>query len=252
VITKRKLLTLRKDTRLRKIQRVLQEIQEDPGEAPLREIQEVLSCLEDYSLWKEAQALVNSLEKGKSPSLQRTLHRIRSLILQELGQSQEDWDLHLSPLDPQKKSVLPIDLYLEDIRSPFNLGSMFRSAEALGVRHIYLSPFGVDPLHPRAIRSSMGLTQRMPWSRISLEEIPPELPLIALELGGTSIQEFTFPPEGILALGSEELGLSKEALSRAQRLGSRVSIPLRGGKSSLNVGVALGIGLCEWTCQITL
>jgi len=69
-------------------------------------------------------------------------------------------------------------------------------------------------------------------------------PLLALELGGSSIVDFTFPSRGVLLLGSEELGLSQPALTLAGT--NRISIPMKGIKASLNVAVAFGIAAQAW------
>jgi len=133
--------------------------------------------------------------------------------------------------------------YLEDLRSPFNVGAAFRSADAFAVEELLLSPFCADPLHPRALRSAMGATELVPWRRGSLEDLDGLGSVFVLELGGTDLDEFEFPERGVVILGSEELGASPEALSRAE---ARVSIPMHGSKGSLNAGVAFGILLHAW------
>jgi TrmH family RNA methyltransferase len=70
--------------------------------------------------------------------------------------------------------------------------------------------------------------------------------IFALELGGSPIGEFAFPARGIVLVGSEELGLSPEALRLADRSLGRVSIPQAGAKRSLNVAVAFGILMQRW------
>ncbi len=145
------------------------------------------------------------------------------------------------------RRVLPVDLFLEDIRSPYNLGSAFRTAEGLGVRQIFRSPGSASPDHSRARRAAMGTLERLPGEVCAAADLPGDRPLVALETGGAPLAEFTFPPEGILAVGSEELGLSAPVLDRARREGGVVSLPMRGGEASLNVSVALGIALYRWT-----
>jgi TrmH family RNA methyltransferase len=71
-----------------------------------------------------------------------------------------------------------------------------------------------------------------------------------LELGGTPLEEFHFPERGIMLVGSEELGLSPEALNLAGRQAGRISIPMAGAKRSLNVAVAVGIVLQAWYEQL--
>jgi TrmH family RNA methyltransferase len=94
----------------------------------------------------------------------------------------------------------------------------------------------------------MGCVEYLPWERRALGDIPPDTEVFALETGGTPIDEFDFPERGIVILGSEELGISPEGLSRATR--GRVTIPMRGLKASLNVGVAFGILMQAWTAYL--
>jgi TrmH family RNA methyltransferase len=253
MITKRKLLSLKPQTRLRKIQRLLQEVQEGRLDAHPRDLQDVLSCLEEFSFWRQAQPLVKLVlgasqeqNPGDNP---RAIHQLRAILLSVLGESLEDWDFAYSPLDRQMRQTIGVSLFLEDLRSPFNLGSLFRTAEAFGLEEMVLSPFCVDPQQPRAQRSSMGTTELMPWRRGSLEDLG-DRPLVALELGGKALGDFIFPNTGVLALGSEELGLSSAVKDRARGSGGLVSIPLYGAKRSLNVAVAAGIALQAWSQQL--
>ena len=84
----------------------------------------------------------------------------------------------------------------------------------------------------------------MGYQRLSLEELPQDLPVFALETGGTPIEEFNFPKQGICVIGSEELGVSPQALAKATY--GTVTIPMIGLKASLNVGVAFGILMQKW------
>jgi TrmH family RNA methyltransferase len=133
--------------------------------------------------------------------------------------------------------------YLEDIRSPFNVGSIFRSADAFGVSELLVSGFTADPAHPRAIRSAMGATEVVPWRRGGLESLALDGEAFALELRGEPIDSFTFPERGMVVIGSEELGVSPEAMALCRRT---VSIPMLGAKGSLNVGVAFGVLMSAW------
>jgi TrmH family RNA methyltransferase len=193
------------------------------------------------------------LEASDAPGGElRALDTFRHTLKTLSGQSSADWDL-LNPADfrvltPESSVRKPTGrkLYLEDLRSPFNVGTVFRTAEAFGFDEILLSPDCADPLHPRALRSSMGTVERIPWHRI----LPGELPLdglMALELGGTAVDRFLFPKSGILVLGSEELGVSAPLLALAGD--ARISIPMRGCKASLNVAVAFGIAANAWATQ---
>ncbi|HRZ64114.1 MAG TPA: TrmH family RNA methyltransferase [Spirochaetia bacterium] len=192
------------------------------------------------------------------PGLLRAVDSLRHALLAATGQAPADWDL-LDPAtglpDRAARSLRPgMRAYLEDLRSPFNVGSAFRTADAFGLEELLLSPMTADPTHPRAERSAMGAVGLVPWRRAGLEclassgTVPSLGPAFALELGGTPIGEFRFPSSGIVVLGSEELGVSPEALSRCE-LGS-VSIPMAGAKGSLNASVAFGILLYAWSAYL--
>jgi TrmH family RNA methyltransferase len=178
-------------------------------------------------------------------AVRRALNTVRHILTAETGRAPADWDFIGAggALDPAKRRVFPgMIIYLEDIRSPFNVGAMFRTAESFGAEKILLSPLCADPRHPRALRSAMGCVEIMSWERV--ESLNPAVPLFALETGGTELNKFDFPKRGILAVGSEELGVSPQTLA-AVSLG-RVSIPCYGAKGSLNVSTAFGIVMQAW------
>lgn len=185
----------------------------------------------------------------------RAIDDFRHLLMRISGQAPADWDLHdfVSPrgsaAEGLTRSFLPgLKVYLEDIRSPFNVGTILRTAEALGFEEVLISAGCADPRHPRSLRSSMGAVDLIPWRRCSPDELPGLGPVFALELGGCPLDRFVFPDRGLLILGSEELGVSESCLALAE--GRRVSIPMRGIKASINVAVAFGIAAQAWISSI--
>jgi TrmH family RNA methyltransferase len=183
----------------------------------------------------------------------RLLQHVRYGLMDALGAAPADWDYYdpdAGRLTRPRTGLLPIALYLDDIRSPYNVGSIFRTAEAFGIEKIYLSRYTASPAHKRAVRTSMGCTEILPWQIADLEEAARERPIFALELGGTPIEQYSFPYRGIAVLGSEELGISPEARRIASDSGGIVSVPLRGAKGSLNVAVAAGILLHAWSLSL--
>ncbi len=179
----------------------------------------------------------------------RAVDTLRHALIAATGQAPADWDL-LDPgtglPDPASRKIYPgRKVYLEDLRSPFNVGSVFRTADAFGVEELILSPSCADPFHPRARRSAMGAIDLLSWRKAGLESLSGDLPVFALELGGVGIDNFSFPEKGIVILGSEELGVSRQARNYCTR--GMVSIPMVGAKGSLNVAVAFGILMYAWT-----
>jgi TrmH family RNA methyltransferase len=72
------------------------------------------------------------------------------------------------------------------------------------------------------------------------------LPLFALETGGTSMDMFPFPKEGVAVIGGEELGVSPALMALCEASIGRASLEMGGTKGSLNVAVATGIMLHSW------
>ncbi len=207
---------------------------------------------EDRALLEPAEGDPRAEFPRDRESLRRLANHARHSLLSATGLLPAEWDLILPRTGASPGVTRPffpgVAAYAEDIRSPFNVGSIFRTAEAFGAERVYVSPGCAPPDHPRSLRSAMGCVEYLPWERRALGDIPPDAEVFALETGGTPIDEFDFPERGIVILGSEELGISPEGLSRATR--GRVTIPMHGLKASLNVGVAFGILMQAWTAYL--
>lgn len=244
MITVKKLLTLGERTRLRKISMILHQAAVDSKNGltvDLEYINEVLPL-----------AGFDPVDVSTSgSSLAFKLEDYSQALLVRLGAEPSDWDFRDDEgnLNENDRVVQDKVLVLDRIRSPYNVGAIFRSAEAFGISRIILVEGTASPAHVRAERTSRGTTDVIPWEYLSEAEVVSFLQqydsseVIALELGGVSINEFSFPKRGVAVLGSEEFGISPEVLSCC---GSRVSIPMGGAKGSLNVSVAAGILLQRW------
>ena len=244
MITVKKLLTLKERTRLRKISMIAHE-----AAVALKNGQEIdYEYINDVLNVAGFEALDSSSDSG---SLAFRLEDVSQTLLARLGAEPSDWDFRTEEgeLDSSRRVVQDKVLVLDRVRSPYNVGAVFRSAEAFGIARIILVEGTASPEHVRAQRTSRGTTDVVPWEFMPEAEVVSFLKsydsesVIALELGGTSINEFAFPERGVAVLGSEEFGISPEILSCC---GSRVSIPMGGSKGSLNVSVAAGILLQRW------
>jgi TrmH family RNA methyltransferase len=213
-----------------------------------------------YAAVVETRNVLTAAQKSAFPNdaLRRGINTVRHILLAETGRSQADWDFldAENKLDSTKRRIFHgMRIYLEDIRSPYNIGSLFRTSESFGVEKILLSPLAADPLHRRAQRTAMGCIDVVPWERLpSLEtlcpghnsELRPEIPVFALETGGIALNNFPFPQCGIMIVGAEELGVSPNALALADASLGRVSIPTYGAKGSINVSAAFAIVMRAW------
>ena len=244
----------------------------EPDEAEyLCSVVELLAGDEDFSpaqtqSLKTAKAsLISAGAQEKAKATRYALNSVYQLLMAETGRYPSDWDFIESSgaLDPLKRRSFPgMHVYLEDIRSPFNVGSMFRAAESFGAEKVWLSPLCADPRHKRAERTAMGCVDVIPWQRLSHDPFAgqketddsialfSEGPFFTLETGGIPLADFPFPSRGIMIAGSEELGVSPRTLAAAYASLGRVTIPTYGAKGSLNVSVAFGIVMQAWAAQL--
>jgi tRNA G18 (ribose-2'-O)-methylase SpoU len=141
---------------------------------------------------------------------------------------------------------------LEDIVDHTNVGAIFRSAAALGVDAVLVSPRCGDPLYRRSVRVSMGTVFQVPWAR--LESWPDDLKVLreqgftvaAMELTGDAVDLDELaarnPDKLALVLGTEGAGMSPETLAAVDLA---VKIPMRAGVDSLNVAAASAVAFWE-------
>jgi TrmH family RNA methyltransferase len=259
VITLRKLATLSEGTRLRKIARLL-----DYHSLLLYENKEI----DDSYIY----SLVEMIQSTKNQSLSKETHTLCAYILlpseltyrligdlslslhADLALERADWDMYERGKERQNVEKQPFTMVLDRLRSPFNVGSLFRTADSFGVERALVITPGALPTHRRAIRTARGTSDRIAYEVVSEQEalhLLHDAPVFALELEGTPIQQFDFPLEGSVVVGSEELGVSPPLLQVADNSLGRVSIPLFGSKGSLNVSVAFGILMHMWHLRVT-
>jgi RNA methyltransferase, TrmH family len=133
----------------------------------------------------------------------------------------------------------PVGLALWHVADPGNVGTLVRTADALGPAFIALSSGSADPTSPKALRASMGAIFRVPQERF--DEAPrPHVGLVAR--GGRFLEEVDLAGRMTFVLGAEREGLSEEVAASCDEL---VSIPLAERSESLNVAVAGSIALYE-------
>lgn len=137
---------------------------------------------------------------------------------------------------------------LEDVVDHTNVGAVFRSAAALGVDAVLVSPRCADPLYRRSVRVSMGTVFQVPWTRLDawpggLDVLRAQgftVAALALADDARTLDELAAdPPERLaLVLGTEGDGLSRAAVEAADVV---VRIPMAGGVDSLNVAAASAV-----------
>jgi tRNA G18 (ribose-2'-O)-methylase SpoU len=165
------------------------------------------------------------------------------------------------PFEPASSASPPLagiarepsfQVVLDNIRSAFNVGSIFRTADACGAERLWLCGMTACPPHPRLARAALGAEQAVPWThcRRAEEALDALAALgvtpVALEIAGSAAcyADFDWPPPGRLALvaGHETRGVAPGVLARCPAV---VRIPMFGAKNSLNVATAAGVVMYE-------
>lgn len=152
---------------------------------------------------------------------------------------------------------------LENITNHTNVGAIFRSAAALGVDAVLVTPECYDPLYRRAVRVSMGTVFQVPWTRIGEEADPRAgkgawaengLPLLrdlgfataAMALSDDSVPlddaDLAAEPKLALVFGTEGDGLAHDTIARCDYT---VRIPMACGVDSLNVAAASAVAFWQ-------
>lgn len=149
-----------------------------------------------------------------------------------------------------KSDFLDVAIYLDNVRSAYNVGSVLRTAEALRLGRVYFSEKTPFLENEKVQRTAMGAAELVPCFRnIPLSALP--RPIIALDTSDDSIplSDYLFPSSFTLILGNEEYGVSNESLKEVDLI---LEIPLLGVKNSLNVACAFAIASAEIRRQRTV
>ena len=142
-------------------------------------------------------------------------------------------------------------LILDKLQDPGNLGTLIRTADAVGVQGVVLLEPCVDPFDPKTVRGTMGSLFTVPFARTKNgTEALAQLAKTGYRLVGADGRQGELPWPGsvltgpvALVLGNEARGLSPEL---RPHLHAYVRLPLRGHAESLNVSVAGGTLMYEW------
>lgn len=139
---------------------------------------------------------------------------------------------------------------IDNVRSAWNVGSMFRSAEGFGIRHLYLCGISATPENARVKKTALGAEEAVTWSahknavnlvdtlrrsgRViwALERTANSIPL------ESAMSNSSLPRSILLVVGNEQVGIDPGVLDLADRI---VHLNMQGRKRSLNVAVAFAV-----------
>lgn len=140
---------------------------------------------------------------------------------------------------------------LEDVRSLWNVGSIFRSADGAGFTHLYLCGITGSPPRKEIAKTSLGAEDYVSWEyHAGCLEVLPQLKQSGVQIVGLEYSDTSLPLAEVLQagklsaplcliVGNEDRGLSAQALQMCDYV---CHLPMRGTKISLNVAVAFGVG----------
>lgn len=148
---------------------------------------------------------------------------------------------------------MKIHIVLDNLRSAFNVGSIFRSADGAGsVEKIYLCGITADTDNPKLEKTALGALETVESEHYdtTLEAIKElkdrNIPIFSIELtdDAKNFQEVEYPNELAIVLGHEKKGVDEKILKLSDK---QIFIPMRGFKESLNVANCASILLYEIT-----
>lgn len=195
-------------------------------------------------------ALLEALAGHAIPMEEVSEHEFRSLAATDTPQGVvavievPTWSL----ADVAARAGAPV-LVLDAVQDPGNVGTLLRTAFALGAAGAVLLRGSADLANPKVIRAAMGASFRLPSATAEPAELvawcrQTGTTVWAAAMQGTALARATVPDRLALVVGNEGAGVSEELRALAVQ---HVAIPLARGAESLNVAVAAGILLYEAT-----
>ncbi|MHC5079485.1 MAG: RNA methyltransferase [Planctomycetota bacterium] len=144
----------------------------------------------------------------------------------------------------------PLYGMVENVRSLWNVGSIFRTSAAVGVRKLYLCGMTGHPPRPEISKTALGAEHVVPWEYtpdaakavVTLKDLGVNIVALETTEDALPLETFDFPFPLCLIVGHEVEGISRNVLALAD---STIAIPMFGTKTSLNVAVAYGIAMYE-------
>ena len=148
----------------------------------------------------------------------------------------------------KKAPKTPIIVVLDNIRSLNNIGSVFRTADAMAIERVYLCGITAQPPHREINKTALGATESVDWKYFEKTEAAVELlkeqgyTVLSIEQteGSIMLDDFEVKSGDKLALvfGHEVYGVEQEIIDKSDGV---IEIPQKGTKHSLNISVSAGV-----------
>lgn len=164
--------------------------------------------------------------------------------------------IHKLAGSPSASGQLDLEALLDNVRSAENVGSIFRSAEGLGLRRLYLAGITPTPVQARVKKASLGAEAAIEWTHHNngldlaqrLQHDGHAIWALETAPGSTPVQRLEAPSSGkrppVLVIGNEVVGVDPGIADMADRV---LCLPMSGRKTSFNAAVAFAIAVYALT-----
>ncbi len=160
---------------------------------------------------------------------------------------------HYRMVPPDQLPELPrnaVHVVLDNLRSAFNVGSIFRTGDAGAAAHLHLCGMTAYPPNLKLAKTALGAIDYVPWTHYAdtvdaIDALHAQgVPCIAIEAqdGAANYLDFAWPSPVAIVFGNEVNGVSPQVLERCDAC---VRIPMHGFKNTINVATAFGIVFFE-------
>ena len=194
---------------------------------------------------KRLLALAHLLQPGATPrSIQAALVPLER-VDRRIGVTDADMGIRNTD-SPHPANRAPITVVADNVRSAFNAGGIFRTADFFGIERLVLCGYTPTPENQQVVKTSLGADKTVPWEHVAdvrdaIDRLRAEgRTIYALETAGTAQDITSFVPNlpCALLLGNERFGLDPDVVAMADAI---LEIPSFGTKNSLNVVSAFSV-----------
>jgi tRNA(Leu) C34 or U34 (ribose-2'-O)-methylase TrmL len=253
MISRKKFLGLETDKQIYKIANSIRECEKNPDETNYSRLDNYIDFFKDAPIsdqsLKAGKIMKNYLGTGNRElrKLNFCFHELMGLLDKEV--KEENFIIHLFD-GKSDKIIFDTVVVLDNIRSPFNVGSIFRSSDCLGVRELFLCGITPTPESFKVRKTSMdssGLTEWKYYENtkdaiVDLKKSGYRIVAVETMEKAVPLYDLTVSGKDAFIFGNEEFGISTEIFGLCDEF---VGIPLIGKKNSLNVSNAFSITAYE-------
>ncbi|HLS66079.1 MAG TPA: RNA methyltransferase [Pseudogracilibacillus sp.] len=197
--------------------------------------------------WHIKEVIVDEQYEVPTSIVDEKIFTVTSHVFQSIAQTETPQgiaalvDMKTIERVPQEEELV---LLVDGVQDPGNLGTMIRTADAVGCSKVILGDGTVDPYNDKVVRATQGSLFHVPLAQMNLEEAIDQLKKEHFTIWASALErarnfyDVTRTQKMALIVGNEGTGIAPSLLKKADE---RVTIPIYGKAESLNVSIATGI-----------